>query len=44
VRQALRHLRLHAEGLPDGPVRERFLSRVPENARVLHLARQRSLA
>jgi hypothetical protein len=43
LRQALRRLRLQAEDLPEGAVRERFLRQVPWNARVLHMAEQRSL-
>jgi tetratricopeptide (TPR) repeat protein len=43
LRKALECLRLRTEDLPDDAARERFLNHVPENARVLHLARLRSL-
>ncbi len=43
LRRALDCLRLRGADLPDGATRERFLSQVPENARVLDLARRRSL-
>jgi serine/threonine protein kinase len=43
LRKALECLRLRGEALPDAAARERFLSQVPGNARVLHLARERSL-
>jgi tetratricopeptide (TPR) repeat protein len=41
VRKAVDCLRLRAADLPDAVARERFLSRVPANARVIQLARQR---
>jgi tetratricopeptide (TPR) repeat protein len=40
LRQALSSLRLRAEDIPEPAVRERFLRQVPENARVLMLARE----
>jgi tetratricopeptide (TPR) repeat protein len=43
LRKALECLRLRLEDLPDTAARERFLSQVPDNARVLHMARERSL-
>jgi tetratricopeptide (TPR) repeat protein len=43
LRKALEYLRLRGADLPDAQARERFLSQVPENARVLELARKRSL-
>jgi tetratricopeptide (TPR) repeat protein len=41
LRGALQCLRTRSEDLPDAAARERFLRQVPENARVLELARQR---
>jgi hypothetical protein len=41
LREALRCVRLRASDIPEGAARERFLSQVPENARVQELARQR---
>ncbi|QRN99462.1 protein kinase [Archangium violaceum] len=41
LRRALHCLRARASDIPDVTVRERFLRRVPENARVLELAHQR---
>jgi len=41
LRQALECVRLRASDIPDTVARERFLSQVPENARVRVLARQR---
>ncbi len=41
LRSALQCLRSRAEAIPEVAVRERFLRHVPENARVLDLARQR---
>jgi serine/threonine protein kinase/tetratricopeptide (TPR) repeat protein len=41
LRQALRGLHLRASGLPGPATRERFLHQVPENARLLALARLR---
>jgi ATP/maltotriose-dependent transcriptional regulator MalT len=41
LRQALRCVHLRASDIPEGAARERFLSQVPENARVRELARQR---
>ncbi|QRN98820.1 protein kinase [Archangium violaceum] len=41
LRGALRCVRARASDIPDAAVRECFLRRVPENARVLELARQR---
>ncbi len=43
LRQALTYLRLRAEDIPEGAARERFVSQVPENARVLQLSGLRSL-
>ncbi|KFE70597.1 serine/threonine-protein kinase PknK [Hyalangium minutum] len=43
LRKAVECLRLRMEQLPDAAAQERFLTRVPENARVLELARRRSL-
>jgi tetratricopeptide (TPR) repeat protein len=43
LRRALECLQLLAEDLPAGEVRERFLSQVPENARVLQLTRQHAV-
>jgi tetratricopeptide (TPR) repeat protein len=40
LREALRCLHLRAADLPTGEARERFLSQVPENARVRALARE----
>ena len=42
--KALRDLEARAEDIPDTPARERFLHQVPENARVLELARRRKHA
>ncbi|WP_257458300.1 serine/threonine-protein kinase [Archangium lipolyticum] len=41
LRSALRCVRARAGEMPDAAIRERFLRRVPENVRVLELARQR---
>ncbi|MDY7229018.1 protein kinase [Hyalangium sp. s54d21] len=41
LRLAMECLHQRARDLPDAATRERFLCHVPENARVLHLARQR---
>jgi hypothetical protein len=41
LREALRCVRARASDIPDGALRESFLSQVPENARTLELARQR---
>jgi len=41
LRQALECVHLRASDIPDAAIRERFLSQVPENARVRELARQR---
>jgi uncharacterized membrane protein len=41
LRQALRCVRSRAAEITDEAVRERYLRQVPENARVLELARQR---
>jgi tetratricopeptide (TPR) repeat protein len=41
LKRALRYLRTSAEDLPDPAFRARFLNQVPENARVLELARLR---
>ncbi|KFE64610.1 serine/threonine-protein kinase [Hyalangium minutum] len=41
LRKALEHLRACAEGFPDAAARERFLRKVPDNARTLELARER---
>ncbi|WP_224364701.1 serine/threonine-protein kinase [Hyalangium versicolor] len=41
LHRALEHLRSRAAAIPDLAVRQRFLHQVPENARVLELARQR---
>ncbi|MFL5357803.1 protein kinase domain-containing protein [Archangium sp.] len=41
LRRGLRCLRAYAGELPDAAARERFLQRVPENARTLALARER---
>jgi tetratricopeptide (TPR) repeat protein len=41
LRQALECVHLRASDLPDATARERFLSQVPEHARVRELARQR---
>ncbi|HYH95652.1 MAG TPA: serine/threonine-protein kinase PknK, partial [Hyalangium sp.] len=43
LRRALAYVRLRAQDLPDETARERFLSQVPENARVLQLVGPRSL-
>lgn len=40
LRRALECLRLRAVDLPGTAARERFLSQVPENSRVLHLSRE----
>jgi hypothetical protein len=40
LQHALRCLRSRAEDIPEESLRECFLSRVPENVRVLELARQ----
>ncbi|PTL81267.1 serine/threonine-protein kinase [Vitiosangium sp. GDMCC 1.1324] len=41
LREALACVRSRAEEIPEEAIRERYLTRVPENARVLELARQR---
>ncbi|SEK55562.1 Serine/threonine protein kinase [Stigmatella aurantiaca] len=41
LHQALAYLRSRLQGISDAAGRERFLSQVPENARVLELVRQR---
>ena len=41
LRRAVRDVRVRAEDIPDAAARQRFLEQVPENARVLALARQR---
>ncbi|MBJ6760080.1 protein kinase [Myxococcaceae bacterium JPH2] len=41
LRQALRCIHARAREIPDGPLRERYLAHVPENARVRELTRQR---
>jgi tetratricopeptide (TPR) repeat protein len=41
LRRALQCVRTRAEDIPNAAARERFLHRVPENARTLALARQR---
>jgi eukaryotic-like serine/threonine-protein kinase len=41
LRHAVRCVRSRAEAIPDPAIRDRFLSQVPENVRVLELARQR---
>jgi serine/threonine protein kinase len=41
LRRGLRCLGTRAEDIPDAAARERFLHQVPENARMLELARQR---
>jgi tetratricopeptide (TPR) repeat protein len=41
LRTALQHLHACAEGFPDAATRERFLRKVPDNARTLELARER---
>ncbi|QRK06469.1 protein kinase [Archangium violaceum] len=41
LREALRCVRARASDIPDPTARERFLQQVPENARLLELARQR---
>jgi eukaryotic-like serine/threonine-protein kinase len=41
LHQALAYLRSRLQGIPGAAARERFLRQVPENARVLELARQR---
>lgn len=43
LRHALQCLKTRADDIPDPVARERFLRQVPENARILELARQRSL-
>jgi hypothetical protein len=43
LRWAVREVRGRAEGIPEEAARQRFLEQVPENARVLALARQRGL-
>ncbi len=42
LRDALECVRSRAEEIPEEAGRERFLARVPENARILELARQRA--
>jgi len=41
LRQALECVHLRASDIPEAEARERFLTHVPENARVRELARQR---
>jgi hypothetical protein len=43
LRRAVQEVRVRAGDIPDAAARQRFLERVPENARVLALARQRGL-
>jgi hypothetical protein len=43
LRKALRHVHTRAADIPEGLHRERFLHQVPENARTLSLARERSV-
>jgi hypothetical protein len=44
LRDALRSVRSRAADIPDPTARERFLHQVPENARILELARQRQVS
>ncbi len=41
LRRAVQEVRVRAEDIQDAAARQRFLEQVPENARVLALARQR---
>jgi hypothetical protein len=43
LRQAVQALRARTEDIPEAAARQRFLEQVPENARVLALARERRL-